>query len=513
METEGIVKRCQSGDREAFGIIYRTYLMTMHEVVSHYVHNTDAVWDILHDGFIIAFQSINTLKSPSKIKSWLTTIMKNLALQYLKEESGHLSASLPDVSNIYDEDDSPRTSELTWDELAAIIDRLPAGYGKVFRLAVLEELSHKEIGALLGIAPHSSSSQLSHAKAMLRRMITRYRIETGVLSILIGIVWLLLQGVFRQREESPSAPTISMRSDDKTSVLPDSLINGGMGRDTMLPKSTIVDKIVHPQKHELIADGTIPNDSTPTVEKDSATHDTLRIIPNSIDYDEFTARQELPQATSKEAPDWSMSLAYVGNSPEYHEICRYRISDPNLPDAEGPDDEMEVTEKTHHNVPLVIGLSVNKAFTSRWSIETGLRYTFLRSDFLLESKTMNRKTVQQLHYLGIPLKFNYRIVTYKGPSLYVHGGGILDIPIGGRQYIREYGPECGGGKNRTQRIHAPLQGSAEGGIGLQYQFTPSFSFYAEPSFRYYFSPESDIRTIRQEKPFEFSIPIGLRVTW
>ncbi|MDE6772904.1 MAG: hypothetical protein K2J49_09905, partial [Muribaculaceae bacterium] len=63
------------------------------------------------------------------------------------------------------------------------------------------------------------------------------------------------------------------------------------------------------------------------------------------------------------------------------------------------------------------------------------------------------------------------------------------------------------------RINAPLQWSVEGGIGLQYHFSPSFSIYAEPSFEYFFNPGSDIKTIRQEKPFDFTIPIGLRLTW
>ena len=53
----------------------------------------------------------------------------------------------------------------------------------------------------------------------------------------------------------------------------------------------------------------------------------------------------------------------------------------------------------------------------------------------------------------------------------------------------------------------------EGGIGLQYHFSPSFSIYAEPSFIYYFNSGSDIKTIRKEKPIEWSIPIGIRLSW
>lgn len=191
MDKRHFIQRCQSGDREAFGILYQTYLTPMYEIVAYYVHNHDAVWDILHDGFLIAFASIDSLKNAEKVEAWLTSIMKNLSLQYLKDEASHISVPMSDTAiadNISEPIDEGR--ELTWAELDKIIEKLPKGYGKVFRLAVLDGLSHKEIAALLGIAPHSSSSQLTHAKAMLRRMITQYRMEMGLLSI-IGIIMLI----------------------------------------------------------------------------------------------------------------------------------------------------------------------------------------------------------------------------------------------------------------------------------------------------------------------------------
>ena len=140
---------------------------------------------------------------------------------------------------------------------------------------------------------------------------------------------------------------------------------------------------------------------------------------------------------------------------------RYRIPNPDLPNVEGPDGEIEVMEKTRHYMPLVVGLSVNKSLTSRWSMETGLRYTFLRSDFHSLSEVMNRETIQRIHYIGIPLKINYRILTYNGFSLYGQGGGALDIPINGSQYVLEYSPKLGTSTNTTINIHAPLQWSVE----------------------------------------------------
>lgn len=113
MDTERLVKKCQDGDREAFGILYQTYLTPMREVISYYVHEEDVIWDILHDGFLLAFSAIGSLKKPSVIKAWLTTIMKNLALQYLKYESNHQTLSTSEIEIIDDSEDEVAPSEFT----------------------------------------------------------------------------------------------------------------------------------------------------------------------------------------------------------------------------------------------------------------------------------------------------------------------------------------------------------------------------------------------------------------
>ena len=166
MDTAQLVIQSQSGDTEAFGLLYKLYAPSMKKVIENNIHIHSVVQDVLHDGFIIAFTSLGDLKKPDKFKPWLTTIMKNLSLQYLRELSNHISVPMADSlsEDIYEEDIDE--INLSWEEISGIIDKLPDGYGKIFRLAVLDGLSHKEIGEMLGIAPHSSSSQLARAKAM-----------------------------------------------------------------------------------------------------------------------------------------------------------------------------------------------------------------------------------------------------------------------------------------------------------------------------------------------------------
>lgn len=514
-DIDTLVRKCQSGDRDALGILYQTYLDPMREVVSYYVKNKEIVFDILHDGFLIAFASIASIKNAEKVEAWITTIMKNLSLQYLKDESSHISVSMSDVSA----DDISTTKndapELTWEELDRIIDKLPEGYGKVFRLAVLDGLSHKEIGELLGIAPHSSSSQLSHAKAMLRRMIKEYRMEMGLFSLLavIAIIWHFIP---KHEEVKPSDSVISSNDDNNHKILPDTAAVIDDSDSIEVSKKTIYEVLrnQNAQGSELVTEVLVKNDTIPSASKDSIGEDDKQSVIRLKDWDYPIAEQKIPSQHSSN-PDWSLSLAYSGIAGQNNDN-RYRIPDPNAPDdlpSGEPDAEIEVSEKSHHKMPVIIGLSLNKALTSRWSIEAGVRYSFMESDFLYESKLWEQRVNQQIHYIGVPLKFNYRIYSVGGFSLYGHGGGALDIPVSGRQSVWKSSIDMSIPQTDKFHIHAPLQWSVEGGLGIQYHFTPSFSIFAEPSLHYYFNPGGEIKTIRQEKPFEISIPVGLRFKW
>ena len=134
-----LLKRCKKGDKEALGLLYTTYSRRMMRVICHYIPDLDAAQDILHDGFLIIFSRINQLRNAEKLEYWMGTIMKNLALQYLKEQD-----FIQLLTEEYDTPDIPDFEEsITIEEMEIMINRLPVGYQKVFRLAVLENKTHK----------------------------------------------------------------------------------------------------------------------------------------------------------------------------------------------------------------------------------------------------------------------------------------------------------------------------------------------------------------------------------
>ncbi len=190
MTKEELVNLCKEGDEQALSLLYKTYAEKMKRICSRYISDEQTVNDLLHDGFIIIFTSIDTLRSSEKLESWMGKIMKNISLKYLEQCRAITNIPLDDIEE-FEEPLIPSYSNNfpSYAKMLKMIDSLPKGYCKIFKLAVLEGLSHKEIGILLNIAPHSSSSQLSRAKELLRKLLSQYYIAVG-LFVLLSIICL-----------------------------------------------------------------------------------------------------------------------------------------------------------------------------------------------------------------------------------------------------------------------------------------------------------------------------------
>lgn len=149
IDNRSLVEECMKGDKEALNLFYTRFAPRMLRLIHRYVTDEKDAEDILHDGFIVAFTRLGTLHDHERVDYWLATIMKNLSLQFLHtQDVAVILHELPEV-----EDSGDIQDVLDLEVLESLILRLPAGYQKVFRLAVLENKSHKEIARLLGIAP------------------------------------------------------------------------------------------------------------------------------------------------------------------------------------------------------------------------------------------------------------------------------------------------------------------------------------------------------------------------
>ena len=171
-----LVEGCRAGKDSARKELYTLYARKMLAVCYRYTGNMDAAHDVLHDAFIKIFTRF-TFRGECPLERWIHRVMVSQALDYLRREErfSHLVVCEEQLPDIADESEAAEAGKLlTEDDLMAFVAELPDGCRTVFNLYVFEEKSHKEIGRLLHIKEHSSTSQLYRAKKLLAQRIKEY---------------------------------------------------------------------------------------------------------------------------------------------------------------------------------------------------------------------------------------------------------------------------------------------------------------------------------------------------
>ena len=133
-------------------------------------------------------------------------------------------------------------------------------------------------------------------------------------------------------------------------------------------------------------------------------------------------------------------------------------------------------------------MSINR----RIGAESGIEYTYMNSNV----ETVIGQLAQNLHFIGIPVRIDFRAVSWQG----------LDMYIG----INAKAEKCIAASIGHVRCEEKrLQWSAGAFAGIQYHLGKHSHLYFQPELSYYFT-KTDLITYRTENPCIFSLNAGLR---
>ncbi len=547
MEITRLIERCRQGDADALGELYKAYAQQMRGVCRRYISDEQTLDDVLHDAFVIIFTSFDKLRDVRRAEAWMTAITRNVASKCKERQVAVTMVPLEEAETVSQHTEQADVRGVPLSEVVRMIDRLPEGYGKVFRLSVFEGMSHKEIADMLGIEPHSSSSQLARAKKMLRKMMQQYWVA-GLLLLLVPVTFFLLRKgdtavkdgkpVVAKQKDTPKELQIDLRQKPVIVDLP-------VHRTDSVMSDTLSNIIAQEQ----IVPDTISTDTTETMRKVELPH-----------YDIADLLPEKPTISTNNDKKWSLQLAYAGQLGEqnrYNQPFSYKPTpsatqslpgpspSPTIPSsidnwtdyavylANNPDavsdktrsaimrialnnanrpGEDKILRTAHHQMPVTWSLALKYRLNHRFGLESGLSYSRLNSDFEMGTDGNTISEQQTIHYLGIPVKGIYNMYGGKRWSIYGSLGLTTEIPVRSTLHSDFYVNGQYEASDKTT-IHAPWQLSTTFGLGLQYHLTPNVGFFVEPSLQYYVPTNSDIETYRTEHPFSFSLPLGIRFTW
>ncbi len=183
LTNEEIIAGCVRKDRQAQRALYEKYATKMLGFCRRYSNNSGEAQDLLQDGFIKVFDSIETLKNSAQLEGWLTRLFINQALSaYRKKQRGPVwmdieksEADIAEEDSTYDIANEP----MTYEEVLQCLQEIPEKYRLVLNAYAVEGLSHREIAQALQTTESNTKSMLSRARKMLKEMVELKKNNAG----------------------------------------------------------------------------------------------------------------------------------------------------------------------------------------------------------------------------------------------------------------------------------------------------------------------------------------------
>jgi RNA polymerase sigma-70 factor (ECF subfamily) len=182
-----LVARCQRGDKDALGELYRRYraevARNLHRMLGPGRIDLE---DVLQEVFIEVFRSIGRFRGDAKISTWLYRVCVNVALQRLRKRKRRAEVSSEQVTEEAPTDGG-ETPERTLDTrrrldaVYGILDELPPKKRIVFILHEIEGREPKEIAGIVGAPVLTVRTRLHYArKEFYARAARDARLDGGV---------------------------------------------------------------------------------------------------------------------------------------------------------------------------------------------------------------------------------------------------------------------------------------------------------------------------------------------
>lgn len=173
----------------------------------------------------------------------------------------------------------------------------------------------------------------------------------------------------------------------------------------------------------------------------------------------------------------------------------------------------QISKESSYSVPVSFGLGVKVPVTGKWSVETGLSYSFLERTFTGVYReavdggpdtVINTDIRSSLHYVGIPVNFTYDIVSSRKTQFYAFAGGAVEKAL-----VNKFRIPTDSDPIFYKESVTGIQASANAGIGVNFLITDHLGFYIDPSVKYYFDCKQPV-SIRTQQRLMMNLELGFR---
>jgi len=180
-----LVRRCQTGDTEAFDELVTRYRTRVFSMIYNMVHSEQDAWDLAQDSFLKAWKSIKRFRGRSSFYTWIYRIVMNVTIDWLRKK--HVKGAgteFDDAIQLREVDPAsktvPKTEALPYEtmergEIRVRIDQAIAQLSSEQRAVILmkeiEGMQYHEIAETLGCSIGTVMSRLFYARKKLQTLL------------------------------------------------------------------------------------------------------------------------------------------------------------------------------------------------------------------------------------------------------------------------------------------------------------------------------------------------------
>ena len=550
---QDLVTSAQQGDKKAFDILISRYYAKLLNTAIIFVKDEDTAKDIVQDASIIIFTNIKSLKDNSKFASWANSIVKNLALMYLRKNkfTEHKFVSIDErLKEQLSDSEDKQEETISAQELDGMIKQLPEGYKTIFTYYALENKSHKEISQILNIAPHTSSSNYYRARKLLQSAVRNYWALQLITLICVFLSIPLLKNLPKNDAEKQVAQKTEIITQKKNLL---SQIKKIMSQINFTARNLNSDTIgITPLLHDI----NLPLQDISPLNMDSKKYLT-QFNPSEYHSDGMISdigKLQFSQKTSKWdfAFYYSQSAAFNNNmlaAGSLDNVISLQNID-GIPQSDGPSwqsiktwqdlaeflslqpvvsslpDEVKFlidiansnavnntseiqTAKKHFN-PVEFGLMFSKGVTKGFALDLGVKYAEFKSLYSAGWHMASIKSEQKLQFIGINLQPDLRIYKNKRFELHSFAGITYYVPIRSNLHtIYSLNGNTVFAKNRALSPKEKL--SLQLGFSVSYNLSGKMSFYFSQSAQDFINDDKNISTFTTDNPFVPTSSFGIRI--
>lgn len=180
-QLQALIDGCLKGDRRSQEAIHKMFYGKLKAVCMRYTRDNDQAMDIVQDGFIKAFNSLERYTGIGSFEGWMRRIIVNLCIDrfrklkrdYVLLEDNSALENREDDQEDESEDEDSEIYNITQEQIIEAMQQLSPAYRTVFNLYVFENYSHQDIAEALEISIGTSKSNYAKARKNMKKLLSK----------------------------------------------------------------------------------------------------------------------------------------------------------------------------------------------------------------------------------------------------------------------------------------------------------------------------------------------------